>query len=50
VLAVYDEDEEKSIGKCGDNLRLRLKGVEEDVRCVLDKNSIKADSWQRNYP
>lgn len=39
ILAIYaEQDDELKGASCGDNVRLRLKGVEEEVILTLLKN------------
>ena len=30
VLAVFEEEDERKVVKCGDNVKIRLKGIEEE--------------------
>ena len=30
MLAVYEEEDERKVVKCGDNVKIRLKGIEEE--------------------
>ena len=51
VLSIIFDEEELTEAKAGDNVKLKLKGVEEDVRelCVVYGDTFKLNGWSLEY-